>query len=312
MAMQTTGIDVEAGGDDAPVVTGTPVEAGRENEAPVVTGAPVLSRQLSGAAVQQRAQQALTGPTAESPQKSSSDLFYSAAMQAILPVILLTNYYRQEWGDRYCSTDVAEWFFVFGWIGAASVLYAYLVNVWFWRIQWDDFARSSDEGKQKILKRLKRVQAPNTALAIANFVWFCVGQERIWGTHACDMDEYDMIMAMNSTVRPAARAPASRPPARPLAPHAPTRLPAHSRPAHSPPLPPSRTRAQNCTYGDRVLPLDPSSIECFDGTGCCYPRMHDFARTYSIICFVFAGLVLPCFFCFCCVAMKAASNSSSE
>ena len=234
MAMQTTGIDVEAGGDDAPVVTGTPVEAGRENEAPVVTGAPVLSRQLSGAAVQQRAQQALTGPTAESPQKSSSDLFYSAAMQAILPVILLTNYYRQEWGDRYCSTDVAEWFFVFGWIGAASVLYAYLVNVWFWRIQWDDFARSSDEGKQKILKRLKRVQAPNTALAIANFVWFCVGQERIWGTHACDMDEYDMIMAMNSTVRPAARAPASRPPARPLAPHAPTRLPAHSRPAHSP------------------------------------------------------------------------------
>ena len=52
--METTAIDVEAGGDDAPVVTGTPVEAGRENEAPVVTGAPVISRQLSGAAVQWR------------------------------------------------------------------------------------------------------------------------------------------------------------------------------------------------------------------------------------------------------------------
>ena len=66
-----------------------------------------MPRRPSSPREQQRAQQALTGPTAESPQKSASDLFWNAAFQGILPIIILANYYRQEWGDRYCSTDVA-------------------------------------------------------------------------------------------------------------------------------------------------------------------------------------------------------------
>ena len=36
---------------------------------------------------------------------------------------------------------------------------------------------------------------------------------------------------------------------------------------------------------------------------CCFAPMHDFARVYSIICFVFLGLFVPCFCCVVCMMM---------
>ena len=36
---------------------------------------------------------------------------------------------------------------------------------------------------------------------------------------------------------------------------------------------------------------------------CCFAPMHDFARVYSIICFVFLGLFVPCFCCVICMMM---------
>ena len=122
---------------------------------------------------------------------------------------ILSYYYREDWGDRYCSTNVAEWALVLGWIGASSVIYSYAVNMWFYHIQWDAFTGSNAAAKQKILKRLKCLQSPNFVMVVFNIVWFIIGQTRIWATHACDMPEYEMIMAMNSTVRPLSSHPST-------------------------------------------------------------------------------------------------------
>ena len=241
--MQVTGIDVETGGegDDAPVVSGTPVEAGRENEAPVVSGAPVLSRQVSAPAMQQRAMERLNGPTANSQQKSHADLLVNSLFSAILPIVILVEYDKNSWGDRYCSTDVANWFFIYGWLAVGAIGYQYLTNVWFWRMQWDRFVAASDDEKQKILKRLKCLQAPNSIMGIVQLVWFIIGQTRIWATHACDMDEYEMIMAMNTTVslvpsRALCHSSCCR--SAPNAPLPPARPPVPPSPPSPPPLPP--------------------------------------------------------------------------
>ena len=48
-------------------------------------------------------------------------------------MIILSSYYRGGWATAYCETGLAQWVFVFAWVGMGAVIYQFLINVWFWR-----------------------------------------------------------------------------------------------------------------------------------------------------------------------------------
>ena len=111
-------------------VTGAPVDidANASARPPVVAGKP-LTKQLTGLA---------TSPTPESEQKGLLSLLAASAFQGIVPIIILSAYYQNEWSNAYCEeTGLAEWALVFAWVGMGGVIYQLLANVWFWSINWN-------------------------------------------------------------------------------------------------------------------------------------------------------------------------------
>ena len=143
--------------------------------AAVVQGTPLSERSIS-----RRALNMASGPKVdETKQKTQCDLLINAAFQSILPLIFIIPYYRDDWASRYCETTIAEWAFVFGWIGAACVPYTYLVNVWLWRLKWQTFVASNEASRKKILKRYNQLSSPLPMAMIASLVWFIIGQVRI-------------------------------------------------------------------------------------------------------------------------------------
>ena len=66
---------------------------------------------------------------------------------------------------QYCeTTDLSTWALVFGWVNMSIVTWQFLVQVWFWQINWKYFATGGEEAQKKSLKRLKLLkQLPQPA-----------------------------------------------------------------------------------------------------------------------------------------------------
>jgi len=242
------------------VVTGTPVEVTgcpvdiegqpTASAAPVVTGIP-LTNHLTGLNAT---------PTPESEQKSYFSLLTGAIFQAIIPVIILSNYYREEWATAYCEEmGLASWALVFGLVGISAVAYQLLINVWFWRINWKYFTTGGEVAVKQTYNRKKWLDLSNTMVGLFNFGWFCYGQSMIWGTTGCDDVVYDEI---------------------------------------------TRGDWPGCAAasdGRLTCELEPRP-------GCCFKPMHEFARVYSIVCFVLSGVLIPCMCCIACFLMQGAQE----
>ena len=57
---------------------------------------------------------------------------------------------------QYCEkTDLSLWVLVLGWAGMGSVIWQFLVQVWFWQINWTYFTTGGVEAQLKTLKRFK-------------------------------------------------------------------------------------------------------------------------------------------------------------
>ena len=150
-------------------VTGAPVDidANASARPPVVAGKP-LTKQLTGLA---------TSPTPESEQKGLLSLLAASAFQGIVPIIILSAYYQNEWSNAYCEeTGLAEWALVFAWIGMGGVIYQLLANVWFWRINWKHFTTGGDAAIKQTLRRKKWLDISQSMVGLFNLAWFCYGQ----------------------------------------------------------------------------------------------------------------------------------------
>ena len=177
-------------------VTGVAVDMETANAPGAVTvNAKPLTRQQS-------AQGSLTkmtaAPTAETAQKGHGAILLTALFGGAFPFGVLVAYYTDDWATKYCQTNIAEWALIFAWIGASSVGYQYLTEVWFWRIKFPEFKSGSDATKQAILKRRQHLNIPSLLCGIATVVLFIIGQVRIWGTRGCSDDEYDAIIKGNA------------------------------------------------------------------------------------------------------------------
>jgi hypothetical protein len=117
MPVEVTGVPVDI------AVVSHPDDDGIALPPPVVAGRP-LARQLHGLA---------STPTPMSEQKSYASLLVGSGFQGIVPLIILSSYYRGGWATAYCETGLAQWVFVFAWVGMGAVIYQFLINVWFWR-----------------------------------------------------------------------------------------------------------------------------------------------------------------------------------
>ena len=119
----------------APVVVevvGTPVDIDAEpaGATTTVVQATPLAKQLTQTG-RRRFNGMVTGPDAEAEQKSHANLILTMFLSAVVPMIVLSYYYRDGWGDLYCETDIAEWALVFGWARCGVSVYEYVCNVWF-------------------------------------------------------------------------------------------------------------------------------------------------------------------------------------
>jgi len=208
-----------------------------------------LRRQMSG-----RAMAMASAPTPETKQKNIIELLLNAGFQGILPISILVYWYRDDWGHQYCeTTDLSTWALVFGWVNMSIVTWQFLVQVWFWQINWKYFTTGGEEAQKKSLKRLKLLKQLPQPAAMFQIVWFCWGQSMIWNTTACDGLVYD-----------------------------------------------------NITHGGFGCLIDNDGYVTCDvdpRPDCCFGPMHNFARIYSIICFVLMGVFVPCICCFVCMVM---------
>ena len=116
MPVEVTGVPVDITAISQPNEDGTAPP-------PVVAGRP-LAKQLNALAAT---------PTPMSEQKSYASLLVGSGFQGIVPLIILSSYYRGGWATAYCETGLAQWVFVFAWVGMGAVIYQLLINVWFWR-----------------------------------------------------------------------------------------------------------------------------------------------------------------------------------
>ena len=178
-------------------VTGVAVDMETASAPGAVTvNARPLTRQQSA---QGSLKQMTAAPTAETAQKGHVTLLLTSLCGGIFPFAVLVAYYTDDWATKYCQTNIAEWALVLSWIGAGSVGYQYLTEVWFWRIKFPEFKSGSDATKQAILKRRQYLSIPSFLCGIATIVLFFIGQTRIWGTRGCLDDEYDAIIAGNAS-----------------------------------------------------------------------------------------------------------------
>jgi hypothetical protein len=170
-------------------VTGVPVdiaEISHPNDGtvpPVVAGRP-LAKQLTGLAAT---------PTPASEQKSFLSLLVGSGFQGIIPLIILSSYYRGGWSTAYCETGIAKWVFIFAWVGMGVVLYQFLINVWFWRINWKHFTTGGEAAVKQTTNRKGWLDLSQLFVMVFNFGWFCSGQGMVWATVGCEDDAYDNI-----------------------------------------------------------------------------------------------------------------------
>jgi hypothetical protein len=171
-------------------VTGVPVDIAvisHPNDGtvrpPVVAGRP-LAKQLTGLAA---------NPTPASEQKSFLSLLVGSGFQGIIPLIILSSYYRGGWSTAYCETGLAKWVFIFAWVGMGVVLYQFLINVWFWRINWKHFTTGGEAAVRQTTSRKGWLDLSQLLVMLFNFGWFCSGQGMVWATVGCEEAAYDNI-----------------------------------------------------------------------------------------------------------------------
>lgn len=269
--------DVEVG--DVVITTGVPVETAGSGGAPVVQG--TLTRENSMQIMEARAREMTAAPTAESKQKTVGQIFKHAFGGWLMPVIFLLCYSGQGWGTQYCQTEIANWALISSCVALGGMLYAFLIEIWFWRIKWAAFSTTDEAGRATILRRKGLLQVPSFGVLIFSLVWFVIGQTRIWTTTGCADDVYARIA---SGAQPGCSYP---------------QLPATDlstavcgTAASSDPV--RMVRVSGTLDPDTVIP-------------CCFNGLHQFARVYSIMVFVFLGIFAPCLCCMCCFFAGAAS-----
>ena len=59
-------------------------------------------------------------------------------LHLVTPFIILLKYYREDWERAYCSTDVAEWLFVFAWTITGGAILWFLTSLWELRLKFDE------------------------------------------------------------------------------------------------------------------------------------------------------------------------------
>ena len=139
-------------------------------------------------------------PTTEARQKGIVELLLKYAIGSIVPIVLLVYYYRDDWGHQvhlpsfsspntllvhhhpphspprhcvlstctqYCEkTDLSLWVLVLGWVKMGLVIEEFLVQVWFWQINWKYFTTGGEVAQMKTIKRYKRLQMLHLALLL--------------------------------------------------------------------------------------------------------------------------------------------------
>ena len=81
------------------------------------------------------------------------------------PTPLLTTTTARR--PQYCeTTDLSLWALVLGWVGMGIVIWQFLVQVWFWKLNWKFFTTGGEEAQRKTIKRLQLLkQLPQPPLA---------------------------------------------------------------------------------------------------------------------------------------------------
>ena len=70
------------------------------------------------------------------------------------PTPLLTTTTARR--PQYCeTTDLSLWALVLGWVGMGIVIWQFLVQVWFWKLNWKFFTTGGEEAQRKTIKRLQ-------------------------------------------------------------------------------------------------------------------------------------------------------------
>ena len=68
---------------------------------------------------------------------------------------------------QYCEkTDLSLWVLVLGWVKMGLVIEEFLVQVWFWQINWKYFTTGGEVAQMKTIKRYKRLQMLHLALLL--------------------------------------------------------------------------------------------------------------------------------------------------
>lgn len=269
-------------------VTGVPVDIAvisHPNDGtvrpPVVAGRP-LAKQLTGLAA---------NPTPASEQKSFLSLLVGSGFQGIIPLIILSSYYRGGWSTAYCETGLAKWVFIFAWVGMGVVLYQFLINVWFWRINWKHFTTGGEAAVRQTTSRKGWLDLSQLLVMLFNFGWFCSGQ------------------GARTRVEPARG-------------HSRGHAHTHARSAGRLTLRSHRAAGMVwATVGCEEAAYDnitsggwPGCATASDGhvkcdleprPGCCYEPMHEFARVYSIFVFALCAIITPCLICVLCFQIGA-------
>ena len=71
---------------------------------------------------------------------------------------------------QYCEkTDLSLWVLVLGWVGMGGVIWEFLVQVWFWQINWKYFTTGGGVAQRKTFKRLNIISYIFQAAVFVHF-----------------------------------------------------------------------------------------------------------------------------------------------
>jgi hypothetical protein len=262
-------------------VTGVPVDIAvisHPNDGtvlpPVVAGRP-LANQLTGLAAT---------PTPEAKQQSYANILLGSSLQGIVPLIILSSYYRGGWSTAYCEeTGLAQWAFVFACVGLGGVLWQFLINVWFWRINWKHYTTGGEAAVIQTGRRKGRLDLSQLLLQFCNFVWFCSGQGARTRVELARTPTHAHTHARSAGLIPRSHRAAG--------------------------MVWSTVGCEDAVYDNITSGVWPGCAKASDGKhacgieprpGCCYEPMHEFARVYSIFVFALCGIITPCLICVVC------------
>lgn len=265
-------------------VTGVPVdiaEISHPNDGtvpPVVAGRP-LAKQLTGLAA---------NPTPASEQKSFLSLLVGSGFQGIIPLIILSSYYRGGWSTAYCETGIAKWVFIFAWVGMGVVLYQFLINVWFWRINWKHFTTGGEAAVKQTTNRKGWLDLSQLFVMVFNFGWFCSGQGARSNSREDTREDSTRARAVRRSLTLRSHRPAG--------------------------MVWATVGCEDDAYDNITSGGWPGCATASDGhvkcdleprPGCCYEPMHEFACVYSIFVFALCAIITPCLICVLCFQIGA-------